>query len=102
MTSFLRRNALVLTAALPLFAGCASMECEYLTYEEEPRKSPAIVMPADVPAPAERGKYRIPDGPARAITGRCPAEPPMTLDPELLIDPEEREDVVPEEAAPEA
>ena len=92
MTFFLRRHALILLATLPVFAGCAGIGCDYLVYEEEvPTKTPPIVMPEGVPAPADSGEYRISDGPARPITGRCPAEPPMTLDPELLIEPEEGE-----------
>lgn len=97
MIVFLRRKALILLATLPLFAGCAGTGCDYLVYEEDvPSKTEPVVMPAGVPAPAEGGEFRIPDGPAHPITGRCPAEPPMTLDPELLIEPEEGETVAEE------
>lgn len=92
MTFSLRRKALILLASLPVFTGCAGAGCDYLVYEDEvPSKTPPIVMPAGVPAPAEGGEFRIPDGPAQPITGRCPAQPPMTLDPELLIEPEQGE-----------
>lgn len=92
MTFFLRRTCLILLAVLPVMAGCAGTGCDYLVYEEEvPSRTQPIVMPAGVPAPAEGGEFRIPDGPAQPIAGRCPAEPPMTLDPELLIEPEEGE-----------
>lgn len=91
MTSSMRRTAL-LVYALPLVAGCAGADCEYLEFREAPQASPPLVMPAELPAPAERGAYQVPDGPARQITGRCPAQPPMTLDPEVLIEPEEGEE----------
>lgn len=92
MIFLLRRTGLILLATLPVFAGCVGTGCDYLAYTEEvPSKTQPIVMPAGVPAPAESGEFRIPDGPARQITGRCPAQPPMTLDPELLIEPEEGE-----------
>ena len=102
MRFFMRRNVLFLLATLPLFAGCAGAGCDYLVYEEDiPSRTQPVVMPEGVRAPAEGGEYRIPEGPARQITGRCPAQPPMTLDPELLIEPQEEEtatDEVPAEA----
>lgn len=99
MTFFLRRNGLILFATLPMFAGCVGSGCDYLVYEGEvPSKARPVVMPAGVPAPPEGGEFRIPDGPAQQITGRCPAQPPMTLDPELLKEPEEGE--TPAEEAP--
>ncbi|MBW3567980.1 MAG: hypothetical protein KY410_08510 [Proteobacteria bacterium] len=101
MTSLMRRTAL-LVCALPLVAGCAGTDCEYLEFREAPQASPPLVMPAELPAPADRGTYQVPEGPARQITGRCPAQPPMTLDPEVLIEPEEGEDEVAEEDAAEA
>ncbi|HEX6928076.1 MAG TPA: hypothetical protein VF267_02425 [Gammaproteobacteria bacterium] len=97
MMEFLRRGAFALVVTLPLLAGCASDGCDYLVYEETPEAAPPLVLPEGVPAAADSGAFRVPPGNA-AISDRCIARPPMTLPPEVLIDPEEAD----EETSPEA
>lgn len=91
MTGFCRRTGMAsLLALLPFVTGCASSGCEFLTYETLPRQPAPLVLPEGVPAPPQTGEYRVPDiADAGAASGKCIAEPPMTLPEEMLRAPEE-------------
>ena len=91
MTSYLRGG--VLGAALLTLTACAGDHCQYLAYGDNvPQKNRPLVMPDGVPAVPEGGEFRIPDGEMAHADGRCLAEPPMTLDPAVLVEPEEGPD----------
>lgn len=96
MSTFSRLVLPAFCLALPLLGGCAGDGCKYLAYESLPESAPPLVMPAGVPAPPESAEFRVPEGKAEAITGRCSARPPMTLPPEVLVDPEDGEEAVEE------
>lgn len=90
MTQMLRRGALTLVVSLPLLAGCATDGCEYLAYEDGvPTESRALTIPQGVQAPPESGTFSIPSGETATPSGRCMAEPPLILPPDVLVEPEE-------------
>lgn len=92
MTRFLRRAAVAALVILPMLAGCAGSGCEFLAYEGPlPEETPPLVMPAGVPAPAERGEFQVQEVATAPPSGKCVAEPPMTLPPEKLEAPAEDE-----------
>lgn len=89
MTGFFRRAGMASVLLLPMLAGCASSGCEFLAYETLPQQPPPLVMPEGVPAPPQTGEFRVPDLAGAQASGKCVAEPPMTLPEEMLRVPEE-------------
>lgn len=95
MKQTVRRNVLVTVLVLPLLGGCAGDACERLILEGVQEPARPLVLPEGVQAPAEGGEYRIPDARAAAApatAGGCLAQPPMTLPPEMLKEPEDEEE----------
>ncbi len=89
MKHFLRREFLAVALVLPLLGGCASDMCERLAISGDTQVAKPLVLPEGVPAIADGGEYRVPEVPASAPVAGCLAEPPMTLPPEVLVEPEE-------------
>lgn len=94
MKQTVRRNVLATVLILPLLGGCAGDACERLALENVHEPARPLVLPEGVPAPVEGGEFRIPDAGVAtpATAGGCLAEPPMTLPPEMLKDPEDDEE----------
>ena len=94
MKRILRRRSMFATMLmLPLLGGCAGDACERLRLESVREPARPLALPEGVRAPAEGGEFRIPDaGSAQAIEDGCLAQPPMTLPPEMLKDPEDEEE----------
>lgn len=82
------KRLIMMLSLVGLLQACASTDCEFLAYQELPTESEALDYPEGVRVPTSSGAFQVPDVSGQ-VSGECLAQPPMTLPPEVLEEPDE-------------